>query len=179
MFPPLQSQPEPIVPAGKPASLPPAGPPATPPAKGPAPASKDDYQPTGRPENWRVENVTTHQMVERVRQAQGKELREAGQKITEDSKQTNLDTGEVIQMHAEETVTGKASEARQDFRQFDARGQLRTESVTQAVDDGAGHAHGSEVVSRFAADGARTERTRYEWTKEQGKLVHEATTEEK
>lgn len=143
------------------------------------PAAQDDYVPASRPENWRVESTTTHQVFERLKQAQGQEQRVTGQKVTEDSKQTNLDTGEVIQMHAEETVEGKSSKYRQDFRQFDGAGRLRTEAVTERTDDGDGKSTGREVVSRFGPDGKPTEKTTHEWEKKNGQLVNEKTLEER
>lgn len=85
---------------------------AKPAAPPPAPRA-DTFQPASRPESWKIQAAGLDEVYEKVRSAQGEHA--AGQRVAEDLTETNLDTGEVHRLHAEETVAGDRHTLQQEL----------------------------------------------------------------
>lgn len=161
----------PAAPAAPGPGAPPAPPRANQPVAPCAPASGDNFQPVGRPENWHVTASTVSEAYEKVIQAQGKTERVSGQKVSDDSDQTNLDTGERLVMHQEEVVEGEKHHERTDFRQYDGQGTLRAELAASTEDDGHGRVHQHEEVRKFDEGGKPSSSSVLDEDREQGKTV--------
>lgn len=95
------------------------------PTPAPTSAPGDSIKVEGKPENWHVESTMLQLVYEKAKKAEGKVEVEQGQRIVEDIKETNLDTGEVHRLHHEQTTEGDHTTSKQSFAIFNAKGELQ------------------------------------------------------